>query len=172
MYRVSSNSVHPRSFFKKCKKTEVLSFTSLAFRFCGLWKQLVMLYYYVIILTNIWQWDTYLVENKRNMARKSYFQNLNRTSFDFTGPLLILGSLSDRTIIDMVFWLQVLVRWFSPTTELCIIEPWCREIGFVICYGAIILKLYRYIAIEIPAHLPLPPLLFLFPTYSVYFTLT
>lgn len=24
-------------------------------------------------------------------------------------------------------------------------EPWARELGFIICYGAIILKLYRHL---------------------------
>lgn len=27
----------------------------------------------------------------------------------------------------------------------CLIEPWLREIGFIICYGAIVLKLYRHL---------------------------
>jgi hypothetical protein len=39
--------------------------------------------------------------------------------------------------------LQVIVRFFDPSVEQCLLEPWFRELGFVICYGAIILKLYR-----------------------------
>lgn len=27
----------------------------------------------------------------------------------------------------------------------CLLEPWARELGFIICYGAIILKLYRHL---------------------------
>lgn len=27
----------------------------------------------------------------------------------------------------------------------CLLEPWCRELGFIICYGAIVLKLYRHL---------------------------
>lgn len=27
----------------------------------------------------------------------------------------------------------------------CMLEPWLREFGFIICYGAIVLKLYRHL---------------------------
>ncbi|XP_068084648.1 metabotropic glycine receptor [Anabrus simplex] len=50
-----------------------------------------------------------------------------------------------ETILLGIFLLYstVVVRFFDPSVELCLLEPWCRELGFVICYGAIILKLYR-----------------------------
>ncbi|KAJ9588370.1 hypothetical protein L9F63_018296 [Diploptera punctata] len=50
-----------------------------------------------------------------------------------------------ETILLGIFLLYstVVVRFFDPSVEQCLIEPWCRELGFVICYGAIILKLYR-----------------------------
>ncbi|KAK9510613.1 hypothetical protein O3M35_005358 [Rhynocoris fuscipes] len=32
---------------------------------------------------------------------------------------------------------------FEPSMEICILLRWIRELGFIICYGAIILKLYR-----------------------------
>lgn len=31
------------------------------------------------------------------------------------------------------------------STLRCLLEPWCRELGFIVCYGAIILKLYRHL---------------------------
>ncbi|XP_023712991.2 probable G-protein coupled receptor 158 [Cryptotermes secundus] len=50
-----------------------------------------------------------------------------------------------ETILLGIFLLYstVIVRFFDPSVEQCLLEPWCRELGFVICYGAIILKLYR-----------------------------
>lgn len=41
--------------------------------------------------------------------------------------------------------LQVAVHFFPASTERCLLEPWLREIGFITCYGAIILKLYRHL---------------------------
>lgn len=49
--------------------------------------------------------------------------------------MILLGSI--------ILYVTVLVRAFYPSTQFCLLEPWCREVGFVICYGAIILKLYR-----------------------------
>ncbi|GLG96846.1 Probable G-protein coupled receptor CG31760 [Gryllus bimaculatus] len=50
-----------------------------------------------------------------------------------------------ETILLGIFLLYstVVVRFFEPSVLQCLIEPWVRELGFVICYGAIILKLYR-----------------------------
>lgn len=31
------------------------------------------------------------------------------------------------------------------STIRCLLEPWFRELGFIVCYGAIILKLYRHL---------------------------
>ncbi|CAH1731296.1 unnamed protein product [Aphis gossypii] len=48
---------------------------------------------------------------------------------------MIIGSI----ILDM----EVLLQYFTPTLPLCLLGPWFRELGFVIFYGAIDLKLYR-----------------------------
>lgn len=40
---------------------------------------------------------------------------------------------------------QIIVRFFEPSLLQCLLEPWARELGFIICYGAIILKLYRHL---------------------------
>lgn len=39
----------------------------------------------------------------------------------------------------------MVVRFFEPSILQCLLEPWAREVGFIICYGAIILKLYRHL---------------------------
>lgn len=38
-----------------------------------------------------------------------------------------------------------MVKFFEPSIIQCLLEPWFREVGFIICYGAIILKLYRHL---------------------------
>ncbi|KAL1124190.1 hypothetical protein AAG570_001960, partial [Ranatra chinensis] len=38
---------------------------------------------------------------------------------------------------------SVVLQSFEPSIERCITDRWIRELGFIICYGAIILKLYR-----------------------------
>ncbi|XP_075212212.1 G-protein coupled receptor 158 smog isoform X2 [Lycorma delicatula] len=43
----------------------------------------------------------------------------------------------------ILLYFSVVVHFFEPSIERCLLEPWCRELGFIICYGAIILKLYR-----------------------------
>ncbi|KAH8249412.1 hypothetical protein KR032_009397 [Drosophila birchii] len=40
---------------------------------------------------------------------------------------------------------KVAVHFFPASTERCLLEPWLRELGFITCYGAIILKLYRHL---------------------------
>lgn len=37
------------------------------------------------------------------------------------------------------------LHFFPASTLRCLLEPWLRELGFIICYGAIILKLYRHL---------------------------
>lgn len=37
------------------------------------------------------------------------------------------------------------MHFFPASTIRCLLEPWFREVGFIICYGAIILKLYRHL---------------------------
>lgn len=48
---------------------------------------------------------------------------------------LLLGALLMQT--------AVVLRFVEPSLWMCLLEPWCREMGFVVCYGSIILKLYR-----------------------------
>ncbi|EFA03503.2 metabotropic glycine receptor isoform X1 [Tribolium castaneum] len=52
-----------------------------------------------------------------------------------------------ETILVGIFILYctVVVRFFEPSVVQCLLEPWAREVGFIICYGAIILKLYRHL---------------------------
>ncbi|KAK9709583.1 7 transmembrane sweet-taste receptor of 3 GCPR [Popillia japonica] len=52
-----------------------------------------------------------------------------------------------ETILLGIFLLYatVVVRFFEPAIVQCLLEPWARELGFIICYGAIILKLYRHL---------------------------
>lgn len=40
---------------------------------------------------------------------------------------------------------QVGLHFFPASTARCLLEPWFRELGFIVCYGAIILKLYRHL---------------------------
>ncbi|CAH1133680.1 unnamed protein product [Ceutorhynchus assimilis] len=51
--------------------------------------------------------------------------------------IILLGILS--------LYSTVVIRSLEPTIVRCLLEPWIREIGFIICYGAIILKLYRHL---------------------------
>ncbi|XP_037959512.1 probable G-protein coupled receptor 158 isoform X2 [Teleopsis dalmanni] len=45
----------------------------------------------------------------------------------------------------IILYLSVAVHFFPASTERCLLEPWLRELGFITCYGAIILKLYRHL---------------------------
>ncbi|EDW13256.1 probable G-protein coupled receptor 158 isoform X2 [Drosophila mojavensis] len=45
----------------------------------------------------------------------------------------------------VLLYASVAVHFFPASTERCLLEPWLREIGFITCYGAIILKLYRHL---------------------------
>ncbi|XP_067624423.1 uncharacterized protein smog isoform X2 [Eurosta solidaginis] len=45
----------------------------------------------------------------------------------------------------ILLYASVTVHFFPATTERCLLEPWLRELGFITCYGAIILKLYRHL---------------------------
>lgn len=46
----------------------------------------------------------------------------------------------------LLIYQTVIVRYFEPSNIICLIEPWFRELGFAICYGAIVLKIYRILA--------------------------
>ncbi|XP_030748253.1 probable G-protein coupled receptor 158 [Sitophilus oryzae] len=67
---------------------------------------------------------------------------LRKTKAIATGMWTIL-----ETILLGVFILYntVVIRIFEPSIIQCLLEPWIREIGFIVCYGAIILKLYRHL---------------------------
>ncbi|XP_050734081.1 probable G-protein coupled receptor 158 isoform X2 [Eriocheir sinensis] len=43
----------------------------------------------------------------------------------------------------VVIYCTIFLRFVEPTVTLCMVEPWFRELGFAIFYGAIVLKLYR-----------------------------
>ncbi|KQS70127.1 probable G-protein coupled receptor 158 isoform X4 [Drosophila erecta] len=45
----------------------------------------------------------------------------------------------------VLLYASVAVHFFPASTERCLLEPWLRELGFITCYGAIILKLYRHL---------------------------
>lgn len=45
----------------------------------------------------------------------------------------------------ILLYVAVGLHFLPASTFRCLLEPWCRELGFVICYGAIILKLYRHL---------------------------
>ncbi|XP_056630766.1 probable G-protein coupled receptor 158 isoform X1 [Diorhabda sublineata] len=44
-----------------------------------------------------------------------------------------------------ILYATAVVKSFEPSVVQCLLEPWVREVGFIICYGAIILKLYRHL---------------------------
>ncbi|CAH1138703.1 unnamed protein product [Phyllotreta striolata] len=44
-----------------------------------------------------------------------------------------------------ILYATVVVKSFESSVLQCILDPWFREVGFIICYGAIILKLYRHL---------------------------
>ncbi|XP_037787414.1 probable G-protein coupled receptor 158 [Penaeus monodon] len=43
----------------------------------------------------------------------------------------------------VVLYSTIFLRYVEPTVLLCMVEPWFREMGFALFYGAIVLKLYR-----------------------------
>lgn len=45
----------------------------------------------------------------------------------------------------VIMYSAVLLHFLEASTLRCLLEPWFRELGFVICYGAITLKLYRHL---------------------------
>lgn len=45
----------------------------------------------------------------------------------------------------VIMYSAVLLHFLEASTMRCLLEPWFRELGFVICYGAITLKLYRHL---------------------------
>ncbi|KAK2151355.1 hypothetical protein LSH36_366g01013 [Paralvinella palmiformis] len=47
------------------------------------------------------------------------------------------------TVIIRMRKTKVIIQYFEPSDLMCILVPWFREVGFVIVYGAVVLKLYR-----------------------------
>ncbi|XP_055370745.1 uncharacterized protein LOC129605163 isoform X2 [Condylostylus longicornis] len=45
----------------------------------------------------------------------------------------------------LLLYASVALHFLPASTTRCLLEPWCRELGFMTCYGAIILKLYRHL---------------------------
>ncbi|XP_035796202.1 probable G-protein coupled receptor 158 isoform X1 [Anopheles albimanus] len=45
----------------------------------------------------------------------------------------------------LLLYLAVALHFLQASNVRCLLEPWCRELGFIICYGAIVLKLYRHL---------------------------
>ncbi|XP_031618728.1 probable G-protein coupled receptor 158 isoform X2 [Contarinia nasturtii] len=45
----------------------------------------------------------------------------------------------------LLMYASVGLHFFPASTVRCLLEPWFRELGFIVCYGAIILKLYRHL---------------------------
>lgn len=57
------------------------------------------------------------------------------------------GNFSDNynyKILNETLLFQVVLQFFEVSPLQCLLEPWAREMGFVFCYGAIVLKLYRH----------------------------
>ncbi|KAK3083240.1 hypothetical protein FSP39_017567 [Pinctada imbricata] len=52
--------------------------------------------------------------------------------------IILLGAI--------LLYTTVIIQYFEPTTTICIIIPWFREVGFAIVYGALVLKIYRLLA--------------------------
>ncbi|XP_064471435.1 metabotropic glycine receptor-like [Ornithodoros turicata] len=46
----------------------------------------------------------------------------------------------------LIIYQTIIIRYFEPTTTTCLIEPWFREVGFIVLYGAVLLKIYRILA--------------------------
>ncbi|XP_055709770.1 probable G-protein coupled receptor 158 isoform X3 [Phlebotomus papatasi] len=57
-----------------------------------------------------------------------------------------MWTVLETILLGIILLYEAVALHFLPASTLrCLLEPWCRELGFVICYGAIILKLYRHL---------------------------
>ncbi|CAL4096035.1 unnamed protein product, partial [Meganyctiphanes norvegica] len=55
-----------------------------------------------------------------------------------------LWVMLEMILVGSVFmYSTVFIRFLEPSVLLCMLEPWFRELGYAIFYGAIVLKLYR-----------------------------
>lgn len=59
--------------------------------------------------------------------------------------MLLTSHHTQAKQIKQLIRLQVGLHFFSASTVRCLLEPWFRELGFIVCYGSIILKLYRHL---------------------------
>ncbi|XP_074662488.1 metabotropic glycine receptor-like [Tubulanus polymorphus] len=46
----------------------------------------------------------------------------------------------------LLLYSTVVIQYFEPNTQTCLLIPWFRECGFAVVYGALILKVYRVLA--------------------------
>lgn len=54
------------------------------------------------------------------------------------------------------WFFQIIIQYFEPTTTICIMIPWFREMGFAVVYGSLVLKVYRSVPVQ---HAWMPPLI-------------
>ncbi|XP_071149376.1 metabotropic glycine receptor-like [Mytilus edulis] len=65
---------------------------------------------------------------------------LRKTKVMVSGMWVLLEII----LIGAVFlYATVIIQYFEPTTTICLVLPWFRELGFAVVYGALILKVYR-----------------------------
>ncbi|KAL7043975.1 hypothetical protein ACKWTF_001723 [Chironomus riparius] len=57
-----------------------------------------------------------------------------------------MWTILETILLGILFLYSAVALHFLPATSTrCMLEPWLREFGFIICYGAIVLKLYRHL---------------------------
>ncbi|CRL00772.1 CLUMA_CG014026, isoform B [Clunio marinus] len=57
-----------------------------------------------------------------------------------------MWTILETILLGIIFLYSAVALHFLPATSFrCMLEPWLREVGFIICYGAIVLKLYRHL---------------------------
>ncbi|KAG5676872.1 hypothetical protein PVAND_006678 [Polypedilum vanderplanki] len=57
-----------------------------------------------------------------------------------------MWTILETILLGILLLYSAVAIHFLPATSIrCMLEPWLREFGFIICYGAIVLKLYRHL---------------------------
>ncbi|XP_062590312.1 metabotropic glycine receptor-like [Saccostrea cucullata] len=46
----------------------------------------------------------------------------------------------------VLLYSTIIIQYFKPTTTVCIMIPWFREMGFAVVYGSLVLKVYRLLS--------------------------
>lgn len=46
----------------------------------------------------------------------------------------------------VLLYATIIIQYFEPTTTICIMIPWFREMGFAVVYGSLVLKVYRLLS--------------------------